>query len=157
GSLERYPLHIRFENALVSYVEYIRMTLWPVGLAVFYPHPFGEIRISRVAFAFMVLAGISIATLLRYQRAPYLAVGWFWFLGMLVPVIGVVQVGQQALADRYTYLPSIGLSVIAVWGGLDLAGRWELPKQLALVAGVCILALAITTWINVGYWRDAHS
>jgi tetratricopeptide (TPR) repeat protein len=151
-SLELCPLHARVENAIVSYAEYIRMTILPIGLAAFYPHPGPDLPLLRVAFAALLLTGISVAALLFCRRLPYFIVGWFWFLGMLIPVIGVIQVGHHALADRYTYLSSVGLILIAVWGSLELGAQWKCRRLVAAL--VWLILLAIGTWINVGYWHD---
>ena len=123
SSLETLPLEFRISNALISYARYAIKMVWPVNLAVFYPAP-SQWPDIWVGAALVVLAGVSALALWRVRTAPYLAVGWFWYLGTLVPVIGLVQVGQQAMADRYSYIPLIGLFLILVWAAADLAGRW---------------------------------
>ena len=115
------PLPSRIANALVSYVAYMGQLFYPAGLAVLYPHPEGGLPIWKVAASSLVLAGISAAALVWRRRFPYLFVGWFWYVGMLVPVIGLVQVGLHAMADRYTYLPQIGLCIAVTWGVAQLA------------------------------------
>ncbi|MFA5181883.1 MAG: tetratricopeptide repeat protein [Syntrophales bacterium] len=119
-SLTPFPFQIRLENALVSYVGYIGKMLWPAGLAVFYPHPLHGLALWKVLGAAGLLIAVSAGTIWKGRRYPYLITGWFWYLGTLVPVIGLVQVGVQAMADRYTYIPLIGLFIIVAWGGRDL-------------------------------------
>jgi tetratricopeptide (TPR) repeat protein len=156
--LERIPIMIRLGNAFVSYITYIRKMLWPSNLAFFYPHPgFGlSIWWSLSAAALVIVLTI---VCLRYGRKwPYLPVGWLWYLGTLVPVIGIVQVGIQALADRYTYIPLIGLSIIIAWGVPELLGGWRYKKvTLAASSIALLLALGILTWVQVGTWRDNMS
>jgi protein O-mannosyl-transferase len=158
--LSAIPLQLRIENALVSYVVYIGKMLWPAGLAVLYPYP-QSLSAWSVAVAFVTLTGISVAVIWAAPRRPYLPVGWFWYLGTLVPVIGLIQVGDQAIADRYTYIPLIGLFIIVAWGVPDLLVRWPLrmvvlPK-IALPAAAClvILACAITARGQLEYWEDS--
>ncbi len=119
-SLTPFPLQIRLENALVSYVSYIGMMLWPVNLAVFYPHPLHSLALWKVLGAAGLLLALSAGIIWKARRYPYLVTGWFWYLGTLVPVIGLVQVGVQARADRYTYIPLIGLFIMIAWGGRNL-------------------------------------
>jgi hypothetical protein len=120
-SLTPFPFQIRLENALVSYVGYIGKMLWPVNLAVFYPHPLHSLALWKVLGAAGLLLAGSAVIIWKGRRYPYLITGWFWYLGTLVPVIGLVQVGVQAMADRYTYIPLIGLFIVVAWGGRDLA------------------------------------
>ena len=143
----------RLEHALVSYLEYPGLLLCPRGLAIFYPYPTHEPMALVIggAVTLIVLTALSIVTA---RRRPWAVVGWFWFVGMLVPVIGLLQVGDQALADRYTYLPSIGLFIIAAWGGAELAARWPFVKWFAPAA---VAALLAATWTQVHYWKDMRS
>ena len=144
----------RITNALVSYASYIGKMLWPFHLAVVYPHP-GKVVIWQAAGAAFILVCISILVIRAARRHPYFAVGWLWYLGTLVPVIGVVQVGKQAMADRYTYVPLIGLFMIIAWGAADLTARWRSYRLgLATSAGVLVIALATCTWFQVGYWQN---
>jgi protein O-mannosyl-transferase len=158
--LSAIPLQLRIENALVSYVVYIGKMLWPAGLAVLYPYP-QSLSAWSVAVAFVTLTGISVAVIWAAPRRPYLPVGWFWYLGTLVPVIGLIQVGDQAIADRYTYIPLIGLFIIVAWGAPDLLVRWPLRRvvlpKIALPAAAClvILACAITARGQLEYWEDS--
>ena len=125
SSVEAIPLSSRIANALVSYLAYIRDIFYPVGLAVLYPYPEGDLPIWKVAASSLAVTGISTAALVWRRRFPYLFVGWFWYVGMLVPVIGLVQVGLQSMADRYTYLPQIGLCIAVAWGVAQLAVSWR--------------------------------
>jgi len=153
----RIPLGLRAENALVSYVAYIAKMFWPTGLAVFYPYPQG-LPVWQVAIAALVLAGVSALVLLWFRTRPYLAIGWLWYLVTLVPVIGLVQVGAQARADRYTYVPMVGLSIMLAWGATDMARRWPhtKPEIVALAAVACAACVALT-WLQVQYWRNSEA
>jgi tetratricopeptide (TPR) repeat protein len=149
---------IRVGNALVSVVSYLRLTLWPAGLAFYYPHPGRRLPVALAVGAAVALALVTAAALLRYRRQPYLATGWLWFLGTLVPVLGLVQVGTQGMADRYTYLPHVGLLVALVWGGSGLAARLRLPAAaVRAVAVAAVAAVAILAWRQVGIWRSSES
>jgi tetratricopeptide (TPR) repeat protein len=150
-------LPLRLENAAVSYVAYIGDTVWPHGLIPFHPFPTHPFPAWQVAGAFLVLIGISAGCLLLARRAPYLAVGWLWYLGTLVPVIGLVQVlGGHARADRYTYVPLIGLFLMVVWGAADLASRLRVPALVPAAAGVVVLAAcAAASWVQIGTWQDS--
>ena len=152
GPMRYYPLPFRLGNAIVSYVRYIGKAFWPATLAVFYPHP--ELTIGYVAVALLLLLAIT-ALVLQQQTRRYLAVGWFWFLGTLVPMIGVVQVGEQAMADRYAYLSFIGLFVMVCWGVGDLAEQRHLsPGWLAAPSLAVLLALFILTHRQLSYWSN---
>src|SRR5438874_2134181 len=115
GLLEQLPFTWRLNNALVSYIEYLAQTFWPARLAVFYPHPNNALSIWQVTLATTLLLAISAVAILLRKKRPYAFTGWFWYVGMLVPVIGIVQIGEQGHADRYTYLPHIGLLLLIVW------------------------------------------
>jgi Tfp pilus assembly protein PilF len=149
----------RIANALVSYARYLQKTIWPTQLSVFYPHP-GKWPAWEVAGAACALAGISALLLLARggRRRPYLAVGWLWYLGTLAPVIGLVQVGTAALADRYTYIPLIGVFVIAAWGGGELLSHWPRWRAFAVSAGIIWIALlAAVTSVQGRYWKSNES
>lgn len=149
----QYPLSARLENAVYSYAAYLIKTIVPVHLAIFYPHPGTTLPFWQVGGAAVLILLITVFVL-RAGR-PYLVTGWFWYLGTLVPVIGLVQVGIQGMADRYTYVPLIGIFLIAAWGLPELtAGRKSLKAALipAAAAGLCVLT--ILTWFQVGTWRD---
>ena len=156
GSAVRwYPLSIRFANAIVSYARYVGMAIWPSRLAVFYPHPLASLGMRQVlvSLAFLVLATVIVLT---ESHRQYLLVGWFWFLITLLPMIGIVQVGTQAMADRYAYLPFIGLFLIAVWSVADWAERRHISSVLRVgVALAVLIALAAVTHRQLEYWRDS--
>jgi tetratricopeptide (TPR) repeat protein len=157
-SLANIPLGARISNALVAYVSYLGKTVAPINLTVLYPHPGNTIPGWQALGAGLGLALLSWMIIRQALRYPYLLVGWLWFLGTLVPVIGLVQVGTQAMADRYTYIPLIGLFIMAAWGMADLLARWRCPKfLLPLVAGVMIVVLGIVARFQVGHWRNAVS
>ena len=153
AGLEVFPLRLRVSNVLVSYVAYIANMLWPARLAAFYPYP-RSIPAWRVIGGGMVVAGITAAVFWAAQRYRYLPVGWLWYLGTLVPVIGLVQVGSQSRADRYTYVPLIGLFIIVAWGAGDLLTRWRHQALALPAAAVVILACGIKARGQVSYWND---
>jgi protein O-mannosyl-transferase len=154
-SLSATPLKLRVANALVSYVVYIGKMLWPVHLAVLYPYA-QSIPGWWVAGALLTLVGISVAVIWAGARHPYLPIGWLWYLGTLVPVIGLIQVGDQAMADRYTYVPLIGLFIVVAWGIPDLLAHWPLQRiALPVAAGLVILACAIAARSQLQYWKDS--
>jgi tetratricopeptide (TPR) repeat protein len=149
------PFGARLANALESYVVYAVDAFWPSGLAVFYPHPGLEVGALSAAAAGALLAAVTAAVLRVAASHPYLVVGWLWYLGTLLPVIGLLQVGMQARADRYTYIPLIGLSIAVAWGAAHLAGRARaLRVALAVLGSAAIVLLALVAWRQVGTWRD---
>lgn len=149
-------LGIRAENAIVAYADYLGKTLWPAGLAVYYPHPGESLPAARIAGAALLLVGLTGAAIALRRRCPYLLVGWLWYLGTLLPVIGLVQVGEQAMADRYTYIPSIGLCVAVAWAVRDLVLSSVLPLGVIGAAGVAVAAMcAVLTVRQIGYWHDS--
>ena len=174
-SLVEYSLFVRVENALVSYVRYIGKAIWPSRLTPLYPHPGNSIKTWQAGAAFLLLLAIS-ALVWKYRERRYLPVGWFWFLGTMVPMIGIVQVGHQAMADRYAYLPFIGLFIMICWGVGDLFAaaptrmaasraatadrpfgrrRRAFPSPYLVVAtGLLLLALSVVTRRQLGYWSD---
>ncbi len=154
-SIEAFPLGARIGNTFVSYIAYIRKTVWPNNLAVHYPHP-GLWPFWQILGAVLLLGAVTFAVIRGGKRFPYLAVGWLWFAGTLVPVIGIVQVGQQAMADRYTYIPLIGLFIMAAWGIPELLKKWRYCKEVFIASSALVLTcLFIVTWIQVGYWRNS--
>jgi protein O-mannosyl-transferase len=165
-NLSGYPLGLRLENALVSYVRYMGKMFWPFGLALPYPYPDGGFPIWQVAGASMLLALITFAAIRAFDNHPYLLVGWFWYVVTLIPVIGIVQAGGQALADRYTYIPLTGLFIIVAWGFADVVGRiearnWRLGAAfgavrpaLAVFAASSVFLLGICSHVQLSYWRD---
>jgi Tfp pilus assembly protein PilF len=153
---EVFSLRARVTNALVSYVAYLRQAFWPKGLAVFYPHPGESLAMATVLGALVLLAVATAVFLRPWRTRPQLAVGWLWYVGTLVPVIGLVQVGQQARADRYMYLPLIGLAMVVAWGlggPLSRLGR-NVP---AAVGGLALVALGVVAAAQVRVWRDSET
>lgn len=150
----QYTVWIRTGNAIVSYVRYIGKAIWPSRLAIMYLHPGNSLRFWQVAVCAVVLLAIT-ALVVVGRRYRYLPVGWFWFLGTLVPTIGLIQVGRQAMADRYAYQSFLGLFIMACWGAADWARLKHLPKALLPAVSVGILAgLSLLTYRQIGYWRD---
>ena len=153
-SSEFSSLYFRIANALVSYFEYLRNMLWPSGLSVFYPHPGNALPIWKPLACTIVLVVVTIWVVKGIRRAPYLAVGWFWYLGTLVPVIGIVQVGEQAMADRYTYVPLIGIFIAIAWS-LPEQIKTRKEKLLPILSGIVISLLIALTWIQVSHWKNS--
>ena len=154
SSLDKLPLSVRMANALVAYVTYMGKMIWPVDLAVIYPHA-GMLPMWQVAGAGLLLLTISLLVVRTARQFPYLVVGWLWYLGTLVPVIGLVQVGKQSIADRYTYVPLIGLFIMIAWGIAHLLRRWSHRKViLGTSASILLLALAICARWQVLHWRN---
>jgi len=154
-SLHALSIPDRVANALLSYSAYLGKLFWPVHLAAYYPHPGGMVSWRSALLAGALLLAITGSVLGLARRRPYLAVGWFWFLGTLVPVIGLVQAGTQGMADRFSYLPSIGLFIIFCWGGAELVRAWSVPRAAWLTLTVAVLAACSTlTWIQQGYWAS---
>ena len=146
----------RVANALVSYVAYLGQLFYPVNLVAFYPHPGNALPIWKPVGAALVLLAISIAALVWRRAHPYLPIGWLWYLGTLVPVIGLVQVGQQQMADRYTYRSEIGISIALAWGIADLSRSWPWRRPvLACAAALVVASLMGITWRQTSYWRDS--
>ncbi len=152
------PFWHRLSNAIVAYVGYLWKTIWPLNLVVFYPHPEASLPAWQVLAAAVFLASVTALVLWHRDRRPYLVTGWFWYLGTLVPVIGLVQVGVQAMADRYTYIPLIGISILAAWclPTPSLSSPWH--RKVAVGAGALLFAgLMILTWVQTSYWRDGQT
>jgi tetratricopeptide (TPR) repeat protein len=151
SALESLPLGVRLANSSVAYVAYICKMFWPTCLAALYPHPGTSIPEWQVAGAAIVVAGVTALAVVARRRCPHAFVGWLWYLITLVPVIGLVQVGEQAMADRYTYVPLIGLFILIAW--------MPLPRRLRPVSGcasaIAIVALTLAAHTQAGYWRDS--
>jgi len=146
----------RLENVVLAYVRYISKLFWPQDLAIVYSYP-GRWPALLAAGAALLLLTWTALSVYRARQFPYLPVGWFWFLGTLVPTIGLVQVGAQSIADRYTYIPSIGFFIVVVWGACDLARRWpEKEKFLPLAGGVALIGCLGVTTIQIGYWQNSE-
>lgn len=158
GWTEQLPVSERITNTLVAYVVYIRQMFWPADLAVFYPHPENRLPVWEVGLALTLLLGITVAALVFRKKAPYFVTGWLWYLGMLVPVIGLLQVGWQGHADRYTYLPQIGLYIAVTWAVADLTRGWRFQRiALSSAAVLTIGALSWRAWLQTSYWRDSET
>jgi tetratricopeptide (TPR) repeat protein len=163
GNLTMFPPSARLTNAAVSYVVYLSKTFWPARLAVYYPHPVfaytrdGGLSLADGTAAAVVLAVLTGIAAALHRRSPYLLAGWLWYLGTLVPTIGIVQVGAQAYADRYTYLPQVGILIALCWAAGDLAGRLSFPGRAAVFAGAAAaaVALAVLTRVQISYWHDS--
>lgn len=145
-------------NIPVSYISYVLKMFWPSGLAVFYPFDVGRLTAMPVFSSTLVLLSISILVIICRKKCPYLPVGWFWYSGTLVPVIGFVMVGAQAMADRYSYVPLIGLFVMIVWGGSEVSLQLKINRQLLHFAVITVLVIfARLTWIQQGHWRNSET
>ncbi|MEN6457591.1 MAG: tetratricopeptide repeat protein [Thermoguttaceae bacterium] len=156
--LERLSMPERISNALVSYVAYLGQFFLPTGLSPFYPHPVEGFAAWQLAGAVALLAIVSVAAVILWRRAPYFLVGWLWYLGMLVPVIGLLQVGIQSRADRYTYLPQIGLAMVLAWAAVDAARLWPRCRRLcALAAPTAFAALIVLAWCQTAHWHDSEA
>jgi tetratricopeptide (TPR) repeat protein len=154
-SIEQYPFIDRIANALVSYARYMGKMIWPQDLAVFYPHPGNSVPLWQLCGAALLLMGISIGLIRAGRRHPYFVVGWLWYLGSLVPVIGLVQSGDQGMADRFTYVPLIGLFIMITWGASELARTWHHQRMiLAVTASMLLLALAICSALQTRHWKN---
>jgi Tfp pilus assembly protein PilF len=154
GSLERLPMETRSANAIVSYAHYIEKLVWPRNLAILYPYP-DMIAVGQVALAGILLFGISVFVFRWARKRPYLPVGWLWYLGTLVPVIGLVQVGTQAMADRYTYVPLIGLFIMIAWWIPDMLARWRYRKTSLAISAVLLLSIfMVVTNLQIQKWHD---
>ncbi len=158
GQTEELPILERINNAVVSYVLYIWQMLWPVDLAVFYPHPENRLPLWEIVSCLVLLICATAVAIALRKRRPYLITGWLWYLGMLVPVIGLVQVGWQGRADRYTYLPQIGLYIAATWGVADLTAFYRHQRAILSTAAILVIgALTWCAWVQTSYWRDSET
>ena len=158
GSTELLPLGLRIENAIYSYIAYVAKGIWPTSLAVFYPHPESSLATWKVVAAALILVAITALTWLHRARRRYLLMGWLWYLAAMIPMIGVVQVGRQAMADRYAYLPFVGLFMLAVWGCSDLLARWKLSSvAVAAIAAGVLIAYASVAFLQINYWHNSYT
>lgn len=158
SSGEKASLNWRIGNALVSYFVYIGKMFWPTNLALFYPFPQNPFPWWQVALAVVSLLLISGLAILWRRTQPWFFAGWFWYLGMLVPVIGFVQVGMQSRADRYTYLPQIGLAIALIWGLAELTACWRYRRLIFGTSAAAVgVALVACTWLQLSYWRDSET
>jgi tetratricopeptide (TPR) repeat protein len=156
-SFEQISFPLRVDNALISYVTYVGQMFWPSGLAVLYPFVARDVGVSSVALSLAVLVGISTGVFVLRRRRPYLLTGWLWYLIMLVPVIGIIQVGGQARADRHTYLPQIGLYLLLTWAVVELCASWR-QRRVALGGGavIILMALIFCARAQTAYWRNSE-
>jgi hypothetical protein len=146
----------RLTNATVSYFDYLGKMVWPSGLSILYPHPGNTLPDWQGILCGMALVGITVVSTRLIKKEPYVAVGWFWYLGTLVPVIGIVQVGGVAMADRYAYIPLIGIFILVAWGVPELLSKWRYKKKvLSVSAGIIIVTLLITTWKQTSHWKNS--
>jgi Flp pilus assembly protein TadD len=159
STIDQLPFLWRLENTFVTYVTYTWQMLWPARLAVFYPHPNDRLQIVEVTLAIVFLVGISVLAMSLRRTKPYVVTGWFWYLGMLVPVIGLVPVGEQAHADRYTYLPQIGLYIIVAWivGDLLFESTRVRRGQVGVIAGMAIVSLGVRAFGQTSYWKNSET
>jgi tetratricopeptide (TPR) repeat protein len=158
--IDQLPFLWRLNNSFVSYVTYIRQMLWPARLAVLYPHPNDHLPLVDVIVAIALIAGVSLLVIYLRRAKPYLVTGWLWYLGMLVPVIGLVQVGEQAHADRYTYLPQIGLYIMVAWAVGDLLAESRPRAGRALIgvaAAITIVSLSVRAFGQTAYWKSSET
>jgi protein O-mannosyl-transferase len=155
-TIEAIDLKSRLGNAIVAYVGYVEKMFWPIDLVVLYPHPGAGLPRGKVLLCGLLLVVSSVAFLALARRRRYLAVGWLWYIGTLVPVIGLVQVGVQAMADRYTYMPLTGVLIIIAWGMAGVPPRWRCRKPVAIVLMIAVAsALAAATSLQLRYWQNS--
>ena len=153
-NLHELPVELRLENALVSYVSYIAKVFLPIDLAVLYPFP-EYIALWKVIGSLLVLGFITVIAVLTRRSQPYFAVGWFWFVLTLVPVIGLLQTGEQSMADRFSYIPRVGLFVMAAWGVSELTKGLRNRRAIIVITACLVIAASTAlTWRQLGYWRD---
>ncbi|MBU0994033.1 MAG: tetratricopeptide repeat protein [Proteobacteria bacterium] len=157
GTFETYPIYTRLANAIVAYVIYLGKLFWPANLSVFYPHT-RHIPIWQCIGAFLIILFILTMALKCYKKWPFFIVGWLWYLITLLPVIGIVQVGAQAYADRYTYIPSIGIFIIVAWGMAEFVKRFRIKPWLVGVSGaaVCIVLMQLS-FTQISYWKNSNT
>ncbi|RZB35316.1 MAG: hypothetical protein SRB1_01084 [Desulfobacteraceae bacterium Eth-SRB1] len=155
-TLESFPLQTRVANGLISYINYIVKTLWPLHLSVFYPHPGNNLPAWQIIGATLLIAAAIFLSIHTFKKYPYIIVGLFWFFITLFPVIGIIQVGDQAMADRYTYIPLIGIFIIFAWGGSDIIKKWTDKKIIpAIIAAAVILLLTMQSFLQTTHWKNS--
>ncbi len=154
-SFTRIPFLPRLQNAVCAYAMYIWKAFWPTRLALFYPHPVHRLQGWQIGLALLFLMAVSALAWRQRQTRPYLATGWLWYLGTMIPVIGIVQVGDQAMADRYAYVPLIGIFIMVIWSAADWAEARKVSPSVSGAAAVAVLAvLSFLTWRQIGYWHS---
>jgi tetratricopeptide (TPR) repeat protein len=157
ASIGSIPLAARFANAVAGYAAYLKKMVWPDDLSVYYPYQV-SVPVWQIAGSLLLLVAITALAVIAFRRAPYIAVGWAFYLGTLVPVIGLVQVGNQAMADRYTYLPLLGIFIVIAWGGAQLLSAWPHGRAAAVSGGIVILFACLwATSRQLEYWKDSVS
>jgi tetratricopeptide (TPR) repeat protein len=160
GAIDQLPLAWRLNNAAVSYVAYIWQMFWPARLAAFYPHPNDQLAVWQVILAVTFLISVSLLAIQCRKEQPHIFTGWFWYIGMLVPVIGLVQAGEQGRADRYMYLPQIGLYILIVWTVAEFLSRLRQPAQQRIAAIVMPTIIALLSWrafVQTSYWQNSET
>jgi tetratricopeptide (TPR) repeat protein len=152
------PLQERLANAVVAYVAYVGQMIYPARLAVLYPYPEGGLNFTVVILALLFLLLVSVIFFVWRKTYPFALTGWLWFVGMLVPMIGIVQVGSQPMADRYTYLPEIGLYILVTWSALRLIDKWRGKREVLAVAALVIVGVFVTrSYSQTSYWRNSET
>jgi len=155
-TLESFPLQMRVANALISYVNYIVKTFWPLNLSVFYPYKGASISLWHASGAALIIASLLFIAVNTSKKYPYILAGLLLFLATLFPVIGIIQAGDQAMADRYTYIPLTGIFIIFTWGGSDLLKKWTNKKTIpAIFAITVLLVLTMQSFLQAGYWKNS--
>jgi Flp pilus assembly protein TadD len=158
GSIAQLPFSWRVQNAILSYITYVRQMFWPADLAVFYPHPENHLALWQVVLATAFLVAVTLVGFALRRTRPYLLVGWLWYLSMLVPVIGIVEVGLQGHADRYTYLPQVGLYIAITWLVADLSFSLRFHRRVLVAAAIIVIAaLTACAWKQTSYWRNSEA
>lgn len=156
-TLERFPLGVRLENASYAYAMYVWKAFWPTRLALYYPHPLTSLAAWKLGVALLFLAVVTGLAWKQRFAHRYLIIGWLWYLGTLVPVIGLVQVGDQAMADRYAYIPMLGVFVMTVWGVADWADQKQVGFSTRATVSIVVLAvLSFLTWRQISYWQSSY-
>ncbi len=152
------PFGLRAANAIVSYMTYIIKMFFPVNLAVFYPHPGNTLTVAEIVTATVLFITLSIFAFTIARRHPYAITGWLWYTGTLFPVIGLLQAGSYAMADRYTYIPLTGLFIMISWGGAEIKERMKVPNKVLIIpVTIIVLLLMYGTWLQTSYWKDTET
>jgi len=150
------PLKERIIHSLITYLAYLQKMFWPSKLSHFYPYPENDLSVVQGIFCGMALVGITFISIRLIRKAPYFVVGWFWYLGTLVPVIGIfVQAGWAGMADRYTYIPLVGIFIIIAWGFPELISNWRHKKKVLVTLAIIVIpSLMMVSWVQVSYWKN---
>ena len=154
--LDQFSFQTRLTNSMLSYLKYLGKLVWPSELSILYPHPGNTLPVWQGIFCLIALICITIISIRLINKAPYFAIGWFWYMGTLIPVIGIIQVGLQAMADRFAYIPQIGIFIIVAWGAPELLSKWRhKQKVLSAAGGIIIIALLTTTSNQLSHWKNS--